>query len=165
MAKQPAFDPYELGARNADPDNGGLEPLSPLLHRIQPMKWLGWFAVAVVVLTVFRTSLARPPEAKGSCSSPAFAVSSKDVDRYGALRWSANGPTGSSVVLGLDTTVLPTSAADGRVTGPVAVKDCAAHGVLGVQAEPGEHTVVAYLVAKDGTSREVTRTKVTVNAP
>ena len=165
MAKKPAFDPYELGARNADPDSAGLEPLPALLDKVQPMKWLGWFAVLVVLVAVFRTSVGGGPQVDGSCTEPAFALSSTQVDQYAALRWSASGPPGSSVVLGLDTTAVPTSAADGRVTGPLAVKDCAAHGVLGFRAEPGPHTVVAYLVAKDGSTSEVSRTKVTVTQP
>ena len=166
MAKPPGFDPYEYGARNSNPELAALQPLPPLLDRLQPRKWLGWFVLGIVVLAVLRGGVGGGgPSVDGSCTDPGFALDRTEVDQYAALRWSAAGPTGSSVVLGLDTTALPTSAEAGRVTGPVALQDCRAGGVLGVRAEPGDHTLVAYLVAQDGSVRELSSTKVVVTRP
>ena len=155
MAKPAPFDPYEFGARNADPEAAGLEPIIPLSARFS-LKQLGLGFLAVVVVgALIRGAGSRPPTLPASCTTPAYALSTTSVKQYGVVRWSAVGPRTSRVVLAVDSPTLPqqpAGAGAGRVFGPAQLDGCAASGQFGVRATPGAHTVTAFAVAPDGTS-------------
>ena len=155
------FDPYEFGARNADPELGALQPLPPAPKRIPTLQLLAYFVAGVVVVAVLR-GVGRPaPAAEGSCADPGFRLSATDVDQFGVLKWSATGPAEGRVVLGLDTSGVPV--ATGKLAGPVALTGCRASGQFGMPAAAGEHRVVAYLLRPDGSSTVVSTVEVTVS--
>ncbi len=166
MAKDTPFDPYEIGARNSDPELGALQPMAPAPPRMPPLKLLGLLAVAGLALAVVQGGIGGSgPSVDGSCSKPAVAFDKDSVDQYAVVRWKATGPSGSTVVLGLDR-------AEGDLTVPTGealvarsvLSECLADGRFGLRAEPGAHTVTAYLVT-DGTVSVLSTTKLVVTAP
>lgn len=153
--REPLFDPYELGARRSDPEFAALEPLPPLpgARRNSALRLLGYGVAGVVVLSLIRggngSTAPRPP---GSCTQPAASFAGKSVKTYGGMRWSASGPADASVVIGIDTSALPTTGGTGRLAGPVALTGCRASGVVGIEVPAGRHVLTAYLVKADGTA-------------
>ena len=156
MAKEVPFDPYAFGARNADPETGGLEPLGPSPARFTLKQLLLGFLAVVVIGALVRGAGSRPPALAASCTTPSYAVSTNSVKRFGVVRWTAVGPRDSRVVLAVDSASLPGMAAGprgvGRVYGPTALTGCAAGGLFGVTAPSGQHTISAFAVAPDGTT-------------
>lgn len=156
------FDPYEIGARNSDPELGALQPLPPAPQRIAPMKLLGLFAVGVVLVAIVRDGLGSAgPELARSCSVPAVVLSKDAVDTGGVVRWSATGPSGATVVLSLDSPTAPATD-DARLLGRRVLAGCTASGQFGVRAPAGRHTVTAYLVGADGAVTTVATRDLTV---
>lgn len=164
--KEPELlDPHELGMRRSDPALGALEPLPPGPPRIAPLKLLAYFAIGVVVVAVLRDGVGGgAPAVTGSCTMPAFALNKESIRSNGALKWSATGPADATVVIGLDTTSVPSTREDGKLSGPTALKDCKADGLFGVRAPDGRHQVTAYLVKADGTSSVVSTSTIIVEA-
>lgn len=156
MAKEVPFDPYEFGARNADPDSAGLEPLAPTPNRFKPRTLVFGFLAVIVVGALIKNGGNRLPPLPASCTTAAYAVSTDSVKQYGVVRWTAVGPRDTRVVLAVDSPGLPTAPAlptgAGRVFGPTLLKDCAAAGQFGVTASAGQHTVTAFAVGPDGTA-------------
>jgi hypothetical protein len=151
--RQPDWDPYEFGARRSDPELAALEPIAGSPPRVRTSTVL-LVAVAAVAFVLFsRGTFGRDhpgPAVTGSCTSPAVSLSKDTTRTYGALEWSATGPSGSSVVIGLDTTSLP-GAAD-RLSAPVPLTGCRAHGRVGVHGAVGPHRLTFFAVAPDGSA-------------
>lgn len=164
MAKDEPYDPYALGAANSDPALVGMQPLPPAPQRLHPKRLLAYFVALVLVVAVFREA-GGPPKAGGSCTKPAAALDKDEVRQYGVLKWSASGPAGSSVVIGADTTTVPTTLEQGKLSGPTAVKDCAASGLFGVRLPEGKHVLRVFLVGRNGTASVAATKDVTVTAP
>ena len=154
MAKGAPFDPYEFGARNADPETGGLEPLLPMPNRFRPRQLALAFLAVFVIGALLKGGGTRLPPLPASCTTPAYSVSTDSVKQYGVVRWTAVGPRDSRVVLAVDSPDLPTVPAlptgAGRVFGPTLLTGCEASGQFGVTAASGTHTVTAFAVAADG---------------
>ena len=154
MAKEAPFDPYEFGARNADPETGGLEPLLPLPTRFRPRQLALAFLAVFVIGALLRGGGTRLSPLPASCTTPTYSVSTISIKRYGVVRWTAVGPRDSRVVLAVDSPKLPTASAlptgAGRVFGPTLLTACSASGQFGVTAPAGRHTVTAFAVAPDG---------------
>jgi len=156
------FDPYELGARNSDPELGALQPLPPAPPRMSPLKLLGLFAVGVVVVAVVRDGLGgKGPAVARSCSTPAVALSKDAVDPNEVVRWTATGPSGATVVLSLDSPTAPATD-DAHLLGRQVLADCTASGQFGVRAPAGRHTVTTYVLGPDGSVRKVATLDLTV---
>lgn len=162
---EPLFDPHEFGAARSDPGLGAFEPLPPSGRRINNKKLLTYFFCGVVLIAIFRASSNPAPSVKASCTEPAYALSKTEVKSYGTLKWSAAGPTGSSVVFGVDTTTVPGALDEGLLSGPTALKACRASGLFGVGVPEGDHTLTAFLVAADGTAKVIGTEKLVVDAP
>jgi hypothetical protein len=159
------FDPYEIGARNSDPELGALQPLPPAPPRMSPLKLLGLFAVGVVVVAVGRDSLGgRGPTVARSCSTPAVVLSKDAVDQFEVVRWSATGPSGATVVLSLDSPAAPATDEE-HLLGRRVLADCTASGQFGVRAPAGTHTVTTYLLRPDATVVTVATRTLTVATP
>jgi hypothetical protein len=157
------FDPYEIGARNSDPELGALQPLPPAPKRMRPMPLLGLLLGIAAVLAIAQGSVGgAPPEVQGSCAEPAFALSTEQVDQFAVVRWSAAGPSGATVVLGVDVTSPPGPDA---LLGRRELVACGASGQFGLRVPPGEHTVTAFLVGTDGSVTTVGSRKVLVTEP
>ena len=163
--KEEQFDPYEFGARNADPELGAFQPLPPAPKRIKPMHLLFAFLGAVVLLAVVQNGRSRngPPLA-GNCVKAAFAFDTSDVRTGGVVSWSAVGPASSTVVFGLGTSTVPTTAGQGKLAGPVSLAGCAASGRFGVNKPAGDYVVTAFSVAADGTVTTVGTATLAVSA-
>lgn len=162
---EPLFDPHEFGARRSDPDLAAFEPLPPNARRYSNKQLLYLFFLAVVFVAVYRLGSERVPAVDGSCTKPAFALSKTELKQYGVINWSVAGPSTSKVVIGIDTSAVPTSLETGLLTGPRVLKGCKAGGLFGVRTPEGPHTVVVYLVDAAGTSTVVGSTKITVDRP
>ena len=102
------------------------------------------------------------PTVTGSCTQPAAALDKTDTRAYRSLAWSATGPAASSVVIGIDTTSLPTSEDAGRLLGPVPLTGCRAHGRVGVRATVGNHVLTFYAVAADGAATVINSKRIVV---
>ena len=156
------FDPYEIGARNSDPELGALQPLPPAPPRMSPLKLLGLFAGGVVVVAVVRDGVGTPgPTLARSCTNPAVVLSKDAVDRSGVVRWKATGPSGATVVLSLDSPTAP-GTDDAHLLGRRVLADCTASGQFGVRAPTGRHTVTTYVLRPDGTTVTVATRDLTV---
>ena len=146
--RQPDFDPYEFGARRSDPLLAALEPLPSAPPRIRTSTILLCLAVGIAVVVFSRGTTGNDnagPAVKGSCTQAAAALDKTETRAYRSLAWSATGPPTSSVVIGLDTTSLPTSDTAGRLLGPVPLTGCRAHGRVGVRATAGSHVLAGAL--------------------
>ena len=169
MAKDVPFDPYEFGARNADPDAAGLEPLLPTPARFKPKQLLFGFLAVIVVGALIKSGGSRTPALAASCTAPTFAVSTDSVKQYGVVRWSAVGPSDRRVVLAVDSPTVPagraTATGAGRVYGPTALTSCRASGLFGVPTAPGQHTITAFVVAADGTATPLGSKPLEVRGP
>ena len=160
------LDPHELGARRSDPGLAAFEPLPPNPRRVSVKNLLAYFVLGVLVVALIREGAGRGgPKVDGSCTRAAFAVNKTDVASYGVLTWSATGPAGSKVVFAIDTSTLPTSAADGLLLGPVTLTSCRAHGRFGVPVPPGNHVLTVFTVRTDGAATVLGTAKLTVNPP
>ena len=165
MAKDAPFDPYEIGARNSDPELGALQPFPDAPKRMPPLKLFGLFAIGVVVVAVVRDGVGGPgPQAKGSCTQPSFAVNKTAVDQFEVVRWSASGPSGSTILLGLDSTSA-TAVSREALLGRRTLSGCSVSGQFGLRAAPGDHTVTAYLIRADGTASTIATEKLSLSAP
>lgn len=163
--RRPAFDPYEFGARRSDPQLAALDPLPATPPRIRTSTLLLCLAVGVAFVVLSRGTASKGsdgPPVKGSCTQPAFALDKTQTRAYGALSWSATGPSTSSVVIGLDTARLPATNRAGKLLGPVALTRCKAHGRVGVGATAGDHVLTFFAVARDGTSTVIGSKRVVV---
>jgi hypothetical protein len=159
------FDPYEIGARNSDPELGALQPLPPAPPRIPPLKLLGLFAVGVVVVAMVKDGVGTPgPKVTRSCTTPAVTLSKDAVDQFDVVRWAATGPSGSTVLLSLDSPTAPATD-DEHLLGRKALADCTASGQFGVRAPAGKHTVTTFLLRADGSVVTVATRDLTVTAP
>jgi hypothetical protein len=151
--RQPDWDPYELGARRSDPELAALEPVVPSPPRIRTSTVL-LVAVAAIAFVLFSRgtfgSGSSGPAVTGSCTSPAVALSTDTTRSYGVLAWSATGPSASSVVIGLDTSSVP--GPGDRLSAPVPLTGCRAHGRVGVHGPVGAHRLTFYAVAPDGSA-------------
>jgi hypothetical protein len=159
------FDPYEIGARNSDPELGALQPFPPAPKRLPPMELLGLFAVGVVVVAIIRGGVGGSgPEVKGSCTAPAFALSKDSVAQFEVVKWSVAGPSGSTVLLGVDVDTAVGASGD-ALLGRRTLSGCKASGQFGLRVGPGDHTVSAFLLRPDGTSSTIATDKLTVTSP
>ena len=159
------FDPYEIGARNSDPELGALQPLPPAPPRMSPLKLLGLFAVGVVLIAIVKDGVGTPPpKVVRSCRTPAVTLSKDSVKQYAVVRWAATGPSGSTIVLSLDSPTTPATD-DQHLLGRKALADCTASGQFGVRAPAGKHTVTTYVVGSDGTATKVATTYLAVESP
>lgn len=160
------LDQSELAYERLSSGVGPYEPLPPGLQRFNRKQLLVYALLLVLVVAVFRDGIGRPPpEADGSCSRPAFAFDQTEVRVDGVVKWSVAGPTGSRVVVGADTTTVPTTVAEGKLLGPVALQDCKASGRFGVPLTDGEHQLRVFLIAPDGTVTTLGPHALTVNGP
>ena len=151
--REPGWDPYEFGARRSDPELAALEPIAGVPPRIRTSTVLLVAVTAVAFVLFSRGTVGKGhsgPPVGGSCTSPSVSLSKDTVRRYGALEWSATGPSGSSVVIGLDTASVPGATA--RLSAPVALTGCRAHGRFGLQAAVGPHHLTFFAVDRDGSS-------------
>jgi len=159
------FDPHELGARRSDPTIAALEPFPPAPRRTSTKRLMAYFVVGVIVVAVLRDGAGRgAPAVTGSCMSPAFALDKSEVRSYGVLKWSATGPADAHLVIGVDTLRVPTTFTEGKLAGPVALRDCKATGRFGMRAPEGDHVLTIFLVAADGSSRALATRKIVVDA-
>jgi len=158
-----AFDPYDLGYRRSDPELAAFEPLPPNPRTVTTKKLLGLFVLVVVGVGLFRTGQdgGRVPAA-GSCTRPTFHLSATTVASGGVLTWSAAGDADSSVVFGIDTLRLPSSAESGLLDGPVRFAGCRAHGTLRIAVPAGGHVLSVYTVHRSGTALLLGTQNVTV---
>ncbi len=165
MPNDTPFDPYEIGARNSDPELGALQPLPPAPPRMAPLKLLGLFAVGVVVVAIVKVGVGTPgPTVPRSCTTPAVVLSKDAVDQDEVIRWAATGPSGFTVLLNLDSPTAPANDAE-HVLGRRVLSDCTASGQFGVRAPAGEHTVTTWVLGPDGSVVKVATRDLTVDAP
>ncbi len=165
MPQDTPFDPYEIGARNSDPELGALQPFPPAPKRLPPMKLLGLFAVGVVVVAIIRGGVGGAgPVAKGSCTTPAFALSKDSVAQFEVVKWSATGPSGSTVLLGVDASAAVDASGD-ALLGRRTLSGCKTSGQFGLRVGPGDHTVSAFLLRPDGSTSPIGTEKLSVTAP
>ena len=158
--KHQTLDAYELAIWRGDPT---LEPRLPNPSRFNSKKMLGLFFLGVVLITVTRGDVGRgAPAVGGSCTAPAFALDKTAVKSGGVLRWSATGPADAMLVIGVDTTTLPTSFEAGRLAGPVPLPGCKATERFAMRAPAGERVVTIFLVAADGRATVLTTKQVRV---
>jgi hypothetical protein len=160
------FDPHELGARRSDPTLAALEPLPPAPRRTSTRHLLLYFALGVLALAILRDGVGRSaPMVTGSCTMPSFALDKTEVPAFGVIKWSAAGPADASVVIGFDTSTVPTAIEQGKLAGPVALTGCAATGRFGMRGSAGDHVLTVFLVARDGSSRILKTQKIVVTGP
>ena len=165
MPSDEPFDPYEIGARNSDPELGALQPLPPAPARIAPLKLLGLFAIGVVVVAIIKDGVGTPgPTVARSCTTAAIALNKDTVAQFAAVRWTATGPSGATVLLSLDSPTTPAADAD-HLLGRAVLSDCKASGQFGVRAPAGKHTVTTYVLRPDGTVVTVATRDLEVDAP
>jgi hypothetical protein len=160
------IDPHELAAHRLDPTLGPSLPVPLPRKRVSPLRLLGYFALAVAVLALVTGNVGRhAPEVDGSCTKPGLAFDRTSVRSQAPVRWAAKGPADARVVIGIDTTALPGTRAEGRLAGPVPLEDCAADGLFGVPVKPGDHVLTAFLVSPDGTARVLRTQRLEVTDP
>jgi hypothetical protein len=150
MARKDPFDPYELAVSGDDPETEESEPLLPGPRRTKASTLLIGFVAVVALVAVATRGRLDVPAIKASCTTPGFALAGTSVMRNGLLAWSAVGPTGATVVIGADTSTLPTTFAAGRLVGPAKLDSCQVHGRFSVPLPVGSHTLTVFLVDPAG---------------
>lgn len=147
-------DPYELAVARAAEEPGpeessgqglGTPPLPRLQvgpFRVGPTGLLLGVLLLVGVGTLVRFGGDRTPDLAPSCTTPALLLSVERVRPGGLVEYAVAGPDGE-----VRLEVVPT--AEGGQVGapvqqlpPVRLEDCRATGRFGVQADPGEYTVL-----------------------
>ncbi len=151
-------DPYE---RAVDEQ---LTTDAPPPRTMRPLKVLGIFAVGAVAFALGQNGLPGDgPAIDGGCDRPAFVLSDKEVRQYGSVRWSVTGPRGTTLVIAVDATAPPEPGPQRLVT--TTLDSCQVHGAFGVPTGSGDHTVTAFLLSPDGTSRTAGTVPLSVVAP
>lgn len=122
------------------------------------MTRVGWVAVLVVGLILFRAFSSTPPPAlTTSCTKPALALSTATQKQHDSVRWSATGPahTVFELTIGVQQIdigpggkfifvpdVGPGQTREQRASGQVTMpSSCKTSGTFGAQVPPGHYTV------------------------
>ncbi|MDX6265346.1 MAG: hypothetical protein QOD70_86 [Frankiales bacterium] len=156
---EPPLDPFERAARRVDPEYATLAEAAEPPKNLRPRRLLVYFAILVVGVAVVKGGGGGAPALERSCTKPGFAVGGSTFDRGASLSWSAAGPDSDQVVLALDS---PTVPGPSVVAGPTALQGCLVHGAFPLDGGSGKHTVTAFLLAKDGTTRAIATRTVTI---
>ena len=129
------------------------------------MKLLGLFAIGVVVVAIVKDGVGTPgPKVTRSCTTPAVTLSKDAVDQFDVVRWAATGPSGSTVLLNLDSPTAPANDPN-HLLGRKVLSNCTASGQFGVRAPAGKHTVTTYVLNANGTTVKVATRDLTVDNP
>lgn len=94
-----------------------------------------------------------------SCTKPQLELRPTTLDRGGLVAWAVTGPAADRVVLALDSPRTPTAT---PLDGPEPLTGCLVRGSVPLVADPGDHTVTAFLLAPDGTATPVRTVDVTL---
>ncbi|MDX6218730.1 MAG: hypothetical protein QOJ48_411 [Frankiales bacterium] len=156
---EPPLDPFERAARRVDPEYASLAEAADPPKNLRAPRLLLYFAILVVAVAVVKGRGGGAPALERSCTNPGFAVSGSTFDRGASLSWSAVGPDTDQVVLALDS---PTVPGPSVVAGPTALHGCLVHGTFPLDGGSGKHTVTAFLLAKDGTTRTIATRTITI---
>ncbi|MCU1622062.1 MAG: hypothetical protein JWL79_907 [Frankiales bacterium] len=156
---EPPLDPFERAARRVDPQYAQLAEAA-----VPPSSWraprlLLFFGILVVAAAIAKGGSSPTPTLKASCTTPAFVLGSTTIDHDAPVTWSASGPQTARVALALDSPTAPTPA---LLDGPTLLDGCLVHGSFAFHATPGAHTVTAFLLGGDGSTRVIRTTSVTV---
>lgn len=157
--KKRGLDPYELAVLRgpaAQGDDDGPPPLPKL--RIGNLRVgafgfvVGLLVIVILGSTVRYSANSKPPPLEPDCTTSRLALSSVEIPRGGALRYSVVGPERDVVLaigaarLGPDLVAepLPGAVETQVVREPKPLEGCKSTGALGVQVPPGDHTVSVF---------------------
>lgn len=143
-------DAYELavqrGAQGPGPQESGQAPPLPRLHagpfRVGPVGLLVGVLLLVGVGSLVRFSADRTPPLPRSCTQDGLALSATRVQPGGLVQYSVSGPDGEVLLTVVPRSADPASARPVQVLPTESLTRCRATGRFGVQAPPGEHTVL-----------------------
>jgi hypothetical protein len=152
----------ELAAERLRTGIEPFEPLPPQLRRYDRKRLLMFIVMGALAVAILRDGLGRgAPPVTGSCTQPGFAFDRQSVVEEGVVKWAVVGPTGASVIVTADST----SPDQGRLLGPVPLKDCKADGRFGVPLKDGTHVLRVFLRSPDGAVSQLGSKSLEVDAP
>ena len=156
---EPPLDPFERAARRVDPEYARLAEAADAVPpaSLRATRLLALFAVLVGVVAVSQTGTGRDEPAR-SCRTPAVTVDPTGGADGTPVRWSVTGPADLQVVLGLDSPRPPAV----PLAGPLPLKDCLVRGSFPLRGSEGQHALSFFLLAADGTVRQVVTRTITV---
>ena len=143
-------DAYELavqrGAQAPGPEEAGQAPPLPRLHvgpfRVGPVGLLVGVLLLVVVGGLVRFGADRTPPLPRSCTQDGLALSAARVQPGGLVEYSVSGPDGEVLLTVVPRSTDPATARPVQVLPTESLTRCRATGRFGVQAPPGEHSVL-----------------------
>ncbi|MCW2673407.1 MAG: hypothetical protein JWP14_1996 [Frankiales bacterium] len=157
---EPPLDPFERAARRVDPEFAALAEAAEPPRSLRASRLLLYFGILVVAVAAVKGSgIGGAPALERSCTKPGFAVGGTTFAHGAPLEWTAAGPDTDEVVLALDS---PTAPGTSVLAGPTPLAGCLVHGTFPLDAATGKHTVTAFLLTKDGTTRKITTRTITV---
>lgn len=118
--------------------------------RLRRVPIIAGIILAAILLRSLATTAPTPPALATSCTTPAFALSSYDVEQRTSVQWSMTGPAGAGFVLVVvprgETPAIPQTATPGRDRQFAAASTqmssrCTAHGSFRPVVDPGRYTV------------------------
>ena len=143
-------DAYELamqrGAQEPGPEEADGTPPLPRLHvgpfRVGPLGLLVGVLLLVGVGSLVRFGADRTPDLPRSCTQDGLALSAERVQPGGLVQYSVSGPDGEVLLTVVPRGADPETARPVQVLPTESLTRCRATGQFGVQAPPGEHSVL-----------------------